>query len=77
MVIHEAIPMGLRTGKLLGMRSYGWAFQLVILIAFVAVVYWVFHGMKKNNSAMELLKKRYVAGEISKKEFLKIKKEIS
>ena len=58
-----------------GMHSFGWFFQLIILLLFFAVIYWVLSGFSKN-SALEILKRRYAAGEISRKEFLKIKREL-
>ena len=66
-----------RRNFLFGVHRSGWLLQLGILIIFFLIVYWMLHGNKKNESAMEILKKRYVQGEITKKQFLEIKKEIS
>ena len=64
-------------GSILGMRPYGWLFQLLILIAFFLVVYWIMKGSKSvKESALDILKRRYANGEITKKEFEKIKKDI-
>ena len=59
----------------MGFHPYGWVFQLLILIAVGSIIYWVIKGNKKE-SAMEIIKKRYAKGEITEKEFNKIKKDI-
>jgi len=62
---------------------FGWLFPLVILILFFVVVWWMVKNSGKfgyrtnsNDSAKELLKKRLVNGEITKKKFESLKKEI-
>ncbi len=70
------MPYGMRSGLFAGMHPYGWIFQLLILVAFFLIIYWVFKGNKISESALEILDKRYAKGEISKKEFEKIKKDI-
>jgi len=59
----------------LGMHPYAWVFQLLILVAIGLIVYWVIRGSGKE-SALDIVKKRYAKGEISEKEFKKIKREI-
>jgi len=61
---------------IMGFHPYGWVFQLLILIAVGLIIYWVVKGNKKE-SALDIVKKRYAKGEISEKEFLKIKKELA
>ena len=61
---------------LMGFHPYGWVFQLLILVAVGLIIYWVARGNKKE-SAMDIVRKRYAKGEISEKEFHKIKKELS
>ena len=60
----------------MGVHPYSWVFQLLILIAVGLIIYWVVRGNKKE-SAMDIVKKRYAKGEITEKEFKKIKKELS
>ena len=60
----------------MGAHPYGWVFQLLILIAVGLIIYWVFKGSKKD-SAIEIVKKRYAKGEITEREFKKIKKELA
>ncbi|MBR9706574.1 SHOCT domain-containing protein [Candidatus Pacearchaeota archaeon] len=67
-------PLGI--GRIFGIHGYGWLFQLLILIAFILIVYWVLKGNKTKETAMDIVKKRYAKGEITDKEFLKLKKEI-
>jgi len=75
----SSCPMG---GGYFGM-GYGWIFQIVIFVIFFFVVWWLL----KNNSVMkgesnqnetpsEILKRRLVKGEITKKEYNELKKEI-
>jgi putative membrane protein len=56
-----------------GMMGYGWLYWLVILGLIVIGAWWLF---KPKESALEILKKRYASGEISSKEFKKMKKEL-
>jgi putative membrane protein len=57
----------------MGAHPYSWIFQLLILVAIGLIIYWVFSGSKKE-SAMDIVKKRYAGGEITEKEFRKIRK---
>lgn len=63
----------------------GGIMMLVFWVAVIAVVVWIvkyskskdsYMNTKENNNALELLKERYVKGEISKEEFESIKKDI-
>lgn len=62
--------------------GFGFLFQLLIFVAFFLIVWWVIknhHGFGKGFSSEEpidILKKRLAKGEISKKEFEELKKEI-
>lgn len=49
--------------------------QAIILGLFFLVIYWLFRN-NKTESANDILKKRYAKGEISKKEFSKLQKDI-
>ena len=60
----------------MGVHPYSWVFQLLILVAVGFIIYWVFKGNKKE-SAMDIFRKRYAKGEITEKEFKKIKKDLS
>ncbi len=64
--------------------GYGGAFMWVIFLALVAfAVYFIVRGekwMKRGSgeeSALDILKKRYAKGEITKEEYDRIKKEIA
>ena len=70
----RAAKEGLR--PFMGVHPYNWVFQLLILVAVGLIIYWVFKGNKKD-SAMDIVKKRYAKGEITEKEFKKIKKELA
>ena len=64
-----------------GYFGLGWLFQILILVLFFAVIWWMLRssgsfGFKTNETASEILKKRLAKGEINEKEYQKLKKEI-
>ncbi|MGV8152444.1 MAG: SHOCT domain-containing protein [Candidatus Nanoarchaeia archaeon] len=59
----------------MGMYGYGWLFEIVILMIFFALVYWIVKSSQKE-SALDILNRRYANNEISRKEYLGLKKEI-
>jgi len=67
---------------MMGYGIYGGIFMWILLVAVaVALIYYIFARNKNNpdfskEDSMEILKKRYARGEISKEEFDRIKKEI-
>lgn len=65
------------------MMGFGWLFQILILILFFLVIWWMLkssgnfgYGCKCNNTAEEILKVRLARGEIDQKEYTRLKKEI-
>ena len=62
------------------MYGYGFSGMLFIIIFWAAVIWlivWIVQqATKKNESAPEILGKRYVKGEISKKQYQEIKKTL-
>jgi putative membrane protein len=70
---------------MMGYGLYGGVIMWIILIAIaVVVIYFVFKQSKQSpnwmgpakESPMDILKRRYAAGEISKEEFERLKKDI-
>lgn len=58
--------------------GFGLLLQLILFITFLGIVYWVINSSKiKEESAEEILKKRLAKGEITKKEYNELKKELS
>ena len=57
----------------------GLIYQILIILALFLIVYWLLKNTKpsKKESAMDILKKRYANGEITKRQFLNLKKDIS
>jgi putative membrane protein len=57
-----------------------WLFPLLGLLVMISIIYLAFgrrHCSKNNDdSALEILKKRYAKGDISKEEFHQMKKEL-
>jgi len=62
-----------------GFMGFGWIFQIFIFVIFVLIIFWI---VKKGNfnlnsqSPKEIIKVRLAKGEITKKEFELLKKEI-
>lgn len=57
---------------------FGILFHLIPIVLFFLIIYWLINSSKmSSDSAEEILKKRLVRGEITKKEYDGLKKEIS
>lgn len=72
-LVGHAVKGGMR--PFMGVHPYSWVFQLLILIAVGLIIYWMIKGSKKE-SAIDIIKKRYAKGDITEKEFKKIRKEL-
>jgi len=71
------MPMGKYLAHATGMYGYGWVFEILILVAFFVIVYWLVKSSQKKESALDILNRRYANNEISKKEYFQLKKDIS
>ena len=69
----------------MGAMGYGyswtyWLFQIIIVILFFIIVWWIVKGnrncLDSKDSAHDILDKRLAKGEISIKEYQRLKKEI-
>ena len=66
-----------------GMGFFGWIMMVLFWGAVIWFIVWLVNQNKNsershsNKTASEILKERYVKGEISKKEFDEMKKDIS
>jgi len=68
---------GSGSSMMYGGGIFGWVFTILILIGLVLLIKYLWEGgAKKEESALELLKKRYARGEISKEEFEEKKKDL-
>ena len=57
---------------------FGVLFHLIPIVLFFLIIYWLVSSSKmSSDSAEEILKKRLARGEITKKEYEILKKEIS
>ena len=70
------MPMGKYMAQATGLNGYGFVFEILILLIFFAVVYWIVNSMQKKESAIDILKRRYAKGEINRKEFMSLKEDI-
>jgi putative membrane protein len=61
-----------------GMWIFGLIFWILILVGLVLLIkyLWEGGGARKEESALEILKKKYARGEISKEEFEEKKKDM-
>ena len=67
-----------------GMWFFHFLFWVLILIGIVPLIVWIVRqqgggatGRREDETALDILKKRYARGEISSEEFEKMKKHIS
>ena len=69
---------GYGSSMMYGGGIFGWVFTILILIGLVLLIkyLWEGGGTRREESALELLKKRYARGEISKEEFEERKKDL-
>lgn len=62
------------------MMTYGWFFQILIFIVFFLIVWWLIKSggftQRQETNPLDILKQRLAKGEITKKEFDELKKEI-
>lgn len=62
------------------MYGFGWSGMLLVTVFWIAIIWliiWIIQQITKSKeSATEILEKRYAKGEISKKEYLEIKKTL-
>jgi len=73
---------------MMGMMGYGWGSMVLIPIAFLVLIalgaYYIVTGSvgrdrsasNRGGRALEILKERYAKGEITRKQFLKMKREL-
>ncbi|MGK9368385.1 SHOCT domain-containing protein [Melioribacter sp. Ez-97] len=65
-----------------GWMGFGWIFWLIVIAVIVYLIIKITNQKQTDNiypkeTPLEILKKRYAKGEISKEEFERIKKDIS
>ena len=66
-----------------GMMGFGMGFGFIFMLLFWGLIVWLVitlinaaQGTKREDDALEILKKRYVSGEINKKQYEEMKKEL-
>ncbi|MBI5389651.1 SHOCT domain-containing protein [Candidatus Woesearchaeota archaeon] len=65
-----------------GYMGFMWLFQIVILVLFFVVLWWIVKNASTfgykigNESPLDILKKRLARGEITEKEYQTLKKQI-
>jgi len=68
---HRPIPM-----NLFGIPTF-YLVNLVFILVLALIFYWLLRGSRRHDTPMDLLKKRYVAGEIDKETYLEMREDIS
>ena len=68
-------------GTHMGMFGFGWLFQILIFVIFFLVVWWLLRtsqapSQPNDEDPIEILKRRLAKGEITKKQYEELKKEI-
>ncbi|MCF7871665.1 SHOCT domain-containing protein [Candidatus Woesearchaeota archaeon] len=72
---------GMHSG--IGFMGYGWIIQVVIFILFFLVVFWLLKNQRieqkptTTETPQQILKRRLALGEINKKEYEDLMKEVS
>jgi len=62
--------------------GYGWVFQLLVLVLLLLIFLWLFRGQRfgyekvTKETPEEIVRRRYAAGEITKKEYLMLLKDL-
>lgn len=56
---------------------YYFVYTIIIILAIAVIFYWLIRTAKKKETAVEILKKRYAAGEIDKETFNRMKEELA
>lgn len=60
-----------------GYNSFGALWMIVFWAAIIWLIFWIVKEITKNKeSSSEILEKRYVKGEITKKQYLEMKKTL-
>lgn len=65
-----------------GMGGFGWLFMILFWVAVVWLIVWLVNqnkpsgGRYENKNPIDILKERYAKGEITKKEYNEMKKEL-
>ncbi len=70
---------GYGSSMMYGGEIFGWLFTILILIGLVLLIKYLWEGggaKRGEESALEILKKKYARGEISKEEFEEKKKDL-
>ena len=63
---------------LFGLIPMPWVWNLATVLLVALVFWWLLRGSQKSyESPIDLLKKRYVTGELDRKAFLQMKKDIA
>ena len=62
--------------EFLGIPTF-YMWNILFMLVLALIFYWLLRGSRRHESPMDLLKKRYVAGEIDKETFLEMKKDLS
>ncbi|MEW6748950.1 MAG: SHOCT domain-containing protein [Candidatus Micrarchaeota archaeon] len=74
---------GMMGDGVMGYYSWGWivglVFWVLVFVAIVLLIYWLYRSIRGGapaRSALEILKQRYARGEITKKQFEEMRKDL-
>ncbi len=64
------------------MMGYGWFFQLLLLLLLLFIFWWLLrsgqqgYAVSSRERPLEVLQRRYASGELSRKEYLRLKRDL-
>jgi putative membrane protein len=59
-----------------GFLGFGWVIGIIVVVALIVVFASIYNSSKPDDSMLEILKRKYASGEISREEYLRRKKDI-
>jgi len=62
---------------LFGIFPYYFVYTIIIILVIAAIFYWLVHTAKRKETPIDILKKRYAAGEIDRETFIRMKEELA
>nr|MBI4156609.1 SHOCT domain-containing protein [Candidatus Woesearchaeota archaeon] len=70
--------MGYNYGMGYNFGVFGWILMIIFWVAIIAFIVWAIQQFVKGkeSSPLDILEKRYAKGEISRKQYLEMKKEL-
>ncbi len=59
-----------------GFLGFGWVIGIILVVALILIFASIYNSSKSEESTLEILKRKYASGEISREEFIRRKEDI-